>query len=286
MTRVSRSGWILLALALLAPAPLAAAPIVFSVGGDNTAASIQATVDAFRVVLGDPLNGNTPGPLPAGRREINWDGGGATNSVQGATPFDVFFNSRGGRFETPGTGFVQGSLVDGGDPANVTLGEFFANAAYDTTFGTFSPTRVFVPIDSTVTDALFFVPGASPVPATVTGFGAVFSDVDLADTTRVEFFNALGHPLFSTFVAPGTVPDGSLSFLGVLFDAGERIGSIRITTGNAALGPGVADGGSTDLVVMDDFLYSEPQAVPEPGTLVLMGAALAAAFSRRRLRAR
>ena len=36
----------------------------------------KVTVDAFRTALGDPNNGNNPGPLASGRREINWDGGG------------------------------------------------------------------------------------------------------------------------------------------------------------------------------------------------------------------
>ena len=50
------------------------APAVFQAAGP-TAASIQSTVDAFRAALGDPNNGNNPGPLSSGRREINWDGG-------------------------------------------------------------------------------------------------------------------------------------------------------------------------------------------------------------------
>ena len=48
----------------------------FSVGGNASTASIQATVDAFRAALGNPNNGNAAGPLASGRREINWDGGG------------------------------------------------------------------------------------------------------------------------------------------------------------------------------------------------------------------
>ena len=80
----------------------------------------------------------------------------------------------------------------------------------------------------------------------------------------------------------GTVASQSLSFLGVSFNAGERVGRVRITSGNAALGAAVNDGGATDLVVMDDFIYSEP--VPEPGTLSLAGLALfgLCAGSRRR----
>ena len=46
---------------------------------------------------------------------------------------------------------------------------------------------------------------------------------------------------------------------------------VRITTGNAALG-GLE--GANDLVAMDDFIFAEPTAVPESGTLALMGLGL------------
>ena len=62
---------------LLLPAAMDAAPITVSAAG-VIASDLQATVDGFRTALGDPNNGNAPGPLLAGRREINWDGGGAT----------------------------------------------------------------------------------------------------------------------------------------------------------------------------------------------------------------
>src|SRR5262245_40955837 len=71
-----------------------------------TASSIQSAVDQFRVSLGGANNGNGPAAA-TGRREINWDGGGSTATSPGPTPFDVFLNTRGGRFETPGSGFVQ-----------------------------------------------------------------------------------------------------------------------------------------------------------------------------------
>src|SRR5262245_12408551 len=99
-------GLILAAMTAICGAPAAAAPVVFSVGGSD-AASIQPTVDSFRAALGNPSNGNDPGPLYSGRREINWDRGGSNADAPGATPFDVFLNTRGGRFVSPGTGFIQ-----------------------------------------------------------------------------------------------------------------------------------------------------------------------------------
>jgi hypothetical protein len=53
-----------------------------------------------------------------------------------------------------------------------------------------------------------------------------------------------------------------LSFLGVKYDS-VGVARVRITLGERPLGAGVADisaGGALDLVVVDDFLYGEPQA--------------------------
>lgn len=242
-----------------------AAPMVFSAGGDNTLASIQATVDAFRTALGDPNNGNAAGPLLSGRREINWDGGGATTSSPAPTPFNGFLNTRGAQFLTPGTGFTQ-ATDDGLD------GLAGINPTYANTFEPFSPLRLFTPLGSTITDTLFFVPGTNGgVAATVGGFGAVFSDVDVAASTSIQFFDIGGSLLFSQSVPTGTVADESFSFLGVVFDAGELVSRVRITTGNTQLGP--ADGNGIDVVVMDDVFYREPQAVPEPATLLLLASA-------------
>ena len=270
-----RPGILVLALVtLLAALPVIAEaiPVVFSVGGDATTASIQPTVDVFRGALGSPNNGNAPGPLATGRREINWDGGGATNNSVAGTPFNGFLNIRGAQFTTSGTGFIQAPASGGTDGG---LAAFFGNATYGSTFGFFSPVRLFTPIGSNITDAFFFVPGSNgAVQATVSGFGAVFTDVDLAGSTSIQYFDLDGFLLFSQSVQPGTVADQSLSFLGVLFTGGERIARVRITSGNTPLGPN--DGGSVDVVVLDDLLYREPQAVLEPSTLFLLASGLGA----------
>ncbi len=57
------------------------------------------------------------------------------------------------------------------------------------------------------------------------------------------------------------------------FAAGERIGRVRITAGNAARGGNQPNG--IDLVAMEDFIYAEPirsaAAIPEPATLLWVG---------------
>lgn len=238
---------------------VSAQPTVFQASGPN-AASIQGAVDQFRVALGGANNGNAPGPLAGGRREINWDGGGSTATSIGPTPFDVFFNTRGGRFTTDGSGFLQA-------PAS-GLGDFFGNPFYSTIFRTFSPVRLFAPVGSNFTEAQFAIPGtAGGIPATTRGFGVVFTDVDRADALRfgrcnsctlVEYLDSNGRVLFRG-VAPASPGDGNLSFFGVVFDD-ARVARVRITTGSAEAGPTEFD--NVDLVMMDDFLYGEPQALP------------------------
>ena len=246
-----------------------APPAVFQAAGPN-AASIQSSVDAFRAALGNPNNGNAPGPLATGRREINWDGGGGVAATTDpVTPFNVFLNTRGGQFTTPGIGLSQ--APPSGGPQDGLAG-LFNNPTYGTIFSTFSPLRLFTPVGSNITNALFFIPGSNgSVPATVTGFGAVLTDVDQPDgsgpdgkhgnrgaSTLVEFFGANGELLFSSFV-PASPGDGSQSFFGVKFND-ARIARVRITTGDAA--PGPDDDSKNDIVMMDDFIYGEPQALP------------------------
>jgi hypothetical protein len=100
------------------------------------------------------------------------------------------------------------------------------------------------------------VPGTSTA-ATVDGFGAVFTDVNTDNSTRIEYFDVNGALLLRQNVLPGSTNRGGLSFLGVGFDAGERVFLVRITSGNSLLKTP-----ARDVVVMDDFIYGEPQPLP------------------------
>ena len=244
-------------------------PAVFQAAGPN-AASIQSVVDAYRAALGNPNNGNA-GSLMTGHREINWDGAGGvdTSTTPPANPFNVFLNTRGSQFTTPGIGLSQAPPSGG---AQGGLAVLFNNPSYATIFRPFSNFRLFTPVGSNITDALFFVPGSGgSIPASVSGFGAVFTDVDQPDgsgpgekhgnrgaSTLVEFFGANGELLYSSFV-PASPGDGNLSFFGVVFND-ARITRVRITTGDTA--PGPDDDRKNDIVMMDDFIYGEPHALP------------------------
>ena len=243
------------------PQPVTVPPIVFQAAGPN-AASIQSTVDQFRASLGGVNNGNTNGPLATGRREINWDGGGSTNTSPGPTPFTVFLNSRGGLMETPGSGFVQA-------PAS-GLADTFFNPSLATTFEAFSPVRLFAPLDSTVTDVTFFVPGGGNIPAMTSGFGAVFADVDSPDgggsrvrqskrvrSSLIAYYDADGKLLYQSAI-PSSLGTATLSFFGIVFPE-PRIAFVRIITGRKNPSQGLDP--EVDLVVMDDFIYGEPQRI-------------------------
>jgi hypothetical protein len=74
----------------------------------------------------------------------------------------------------------------------------------------------------------------------------------------MEFFDVNGQLLFSSFV-PASPGDAGFSFLGIKFND-ARIFSVRIKTGDVA--PGPDDDAKHDIVMMDDFIYGEPRALP------------------------
>lgn len=251
-----------------------------------TPADITATRDAFRADLGGGSTAGPNGSFGGVRREINWDGVPANFSAPNLLPA-TFFNvnsPRGVIFSTPGTGFmVSGASTDSGpgQPAAANFGNI--DPSYTNTFAPFSAERLFTSIGSNITDINFFVPGTN-TPGLTRGFGVVFSDVDLANATSIQLFG-VGHSLLGTFFVPNLTGTQTFSFIGISYPT-PVISSVRILAGNTDLGPGAVDqnGNVVDVVAMDDFLYGEPVAVPEPTTLamLILGAGLLAHRMRKR----
>ncbi|MCQ3975314.1 MAG: hypothetical protein DPW09_17870 [Anaerolineae bacterium] len=226
-------------------------PTVISGAGD-----ITAVVEEYRQVFGGQNNGGERGSFADGYREINWDSLPDELAVPNAYPSD-FFNgpvaprARGIVLVTPGEGLFVSADSDNSAGALPRFGNI--NPGYADSFKTFSEERLFSPVGSNIVEATFYVPGTN-TPAVVRGFGAVYTDVD-TEHTAFEYFDINGNSL-GKFGTP--IADAGLSFLGVAFPE-PIVHRVRIAYGTDALGPD--DSPETDVAVMDNFIYSEPQPV-------------------------
>lgn len=215
---------------------------VVSASGDLTTALAQ-----FRGLLGDPLNGVTPGPLTSGRREIKWDGVRPEVTNTDALPLDNFRPN----------GLIYGNLGTG---LRVSDNDFRdIDPSYADQFNAFSAPKTFAPIGDPNSEVTFVIPG-SDTPAAVRGFGVVFSDVDRVGSASIKLFTADGQSL-GQYHAPARTDANGFSFVGVAF-ADPIVARVVIQSGQAPLATGVldvSDGGNRDLVVFDDLLFGEPR---------------------------
>jgi hypothetical protein len=204
-------------------------------------------VNGFASSLGAD-DGEQPGSQTGGRRQVDWEDVPDAMASPALLPGDFFDvqSPRGLILGTPGSGVAVSRSIAQGQPRFADI-----DASYAATFGAYSGERIFAPLGSTETDVSFRVPGTD-TPALVAGFGAVFTSVDDAGGTTVQFLAADGSVL-------GTVaaPTGRFAFAGA---TGTGIAGARILTGTAALGRGVVDDAGHDVVAMDDFVYGEPRA--------------------------
>jgi hypothetical protein len=227
-----------------------AAFITFEGTGANIA-SITPTRDAFRAAVGGGTVAGANGDFGGVRREINWDGVPANFSDPNALPADFFnVNSpRGVVFSTPGTGFLVSANAGGATP--VLFG-------FPNDFQAFSSQKLFTPINSNITDVNFFVPGTTTA-ATTSAFGLIFTDVEAAGATKLEFFDQNNSLIYTRDALVGG--NQGFSFVGAVANAGEQIGRVRIISGaNSIVSNGVLGNPNDDVVVMDDFLYATPVA--------------------------
>lgn len=271
-------GKLSLSLIALSLPTLASAQLTVRSAGAADAATLLPTVAQFRTEIGGANNGVGAFAGSGGRREINWDavpnGFSAPNNLPGG-----FFNQNSQRgLQMTGVGTTTGFMVSDSATGNGVGVRFDnLNLAYSSIFQTFSPQKLFVPLGGNQYDIRFFVPLTGPavagnVPATVSSFGAIFADVDLANGASLSFFD-LSDALIGTVSGAAGAPDGGLTFLGAHSSVG--IARIRVTQGVGAILQDDVPGAGQDMVAADDFIYSEPVAAasssaPEPGTLAFV----------------
>ncbi len=215
---------------------------------------ISTKLNEFRQLLGAALNTTTG--QTSGRREINWDGVPDQFALQ-SLPANFFNPTESGSQQSLQRGFVYQSS---GDFRVSAAGFKEVNASAAAEFASFSGNKSFANVSSALWTTSFQVAGQLTA-ATVKGFGVVFTDVDAANTSSLEFFDTNDKSL-GKFFAPVHDNSSPHSFLGVQF-SNARISKIKIAHGNGALiagGKDISDGGLNDLVVLDDFLYDEPLA--------------------------
>jgi hypothetical protein len=244
--------------AMLAIAATAfAAPVARNAAGAN-AAAVQATVEQFRADLGGANNGNG-NSFTSGRREINWDGAPDTVSSPNNLAFNAFAG-RGAIFNSVANFTGDNPFIlsaDANNPTNAAARYGDIDPSYAGIFQTFSAERLFVARGSNVIEIRFVIPGTQ-IPATVSGFGAIFCDVDDNNNTFMEFYDIAGKQIAEAQPQPW---DGGLSFLGISFNGGERAAKVVMRLGNAPLATGNVDGqNGIDVVATDDFIYGEPRA--------------------------
>ncbi len=198
------------------------------------------------------------------RREINWDGVPVGFSDTSLMPADFFnVNSpRGVVFSAPGTGFLVSA--NSGGATSPLFG-------FPSDFQAFSEQKLFTAQNSPITDVNFFLPGTN-TPATTSAFGLIFVDVEVANDTKIDFFDANNNLIFTRFAE--VAGNQGFSFVGGVANAGEQIARVRITSGvNTIVSNGVLGNQVDDIVVMDDFLHATPtsSSVPEPLPVSLLG---------------
>ena len=220
--------------------------MLFRASGD-----IGHTITAFRNQLEAGLS-RGPGPS-VGHREINWDG--IPDSLLAKELPTDFFNPVGPHVPVA----RQRGLVyatNGGSFQVSKDGFSEVNAQAASEFRSFSGDKMFANVGAGQWPATFQVPGTT-TPATVKGFGIVFADVDLPNSTFIEYFNE--ERSLGKFFVPPHDASSSFSFIGIYFKK-DKITSVKIShQGRLIEGKkDVTQGGTDDLVALDDFLYSEP----------------------------
>ena len=133
------------------------------------------------------------------------------------------------------------------------------NPTYAAEFAALSTPKLFAPVGTNQVEVLFRIPGSDTVAA-VRSFGAVVVDVDRPDASRLKAYDK-DNRLLADIAVPVRAAGTPFSLAGVSF-ADPIITRVVISLGEVPLGAQINDvsgGGAGDVVVLDDFAYSEPQ---------------------------
>lgn len=193
-------------------------------------------------------------PLAQGReRNINWDGGAVTALTLGATtdfPPALFLNGAGLRQINIGDA-GQGVVVS--EDSFATLPDASANPSAGQGFGNVSPTVNFSVIGGNRVTVRFFL-ADQVTPALVHGFGAIFTDVELAQKSGLRFFDANDNLLLDVRAAAGA--SGASQFVGGVLGQAV-VARVEIDFGdNGTFGTATENpGAGIDQVVVDDFRF-------------------------------
>jgi hypothetical protein len=249
---------------------------------------LEATDNNDETAEGDGIKG-IAGPAATGHREVVWDGvpGKFRNRPDfSETFFDrdapakagvrggIIFRALGGTGEEVND-VLNGVLPDpaapvGGDDAPLGGDYSNINPKFAGTLLSFTQSAQFATLGTVVTEISFHVAGTAQ-KAVVSGLGIVFTSVDRANTTSVEYFDESGRRIARIFapvqshgpfpVAGPLVADSfPYSFVG-FHDANARIARVRVTAGEIPIDKAESDlpKGAKDVVTFDDVYYAEPR---------------------------
>jgi hypothetical protein len=243
-------------------------PLTFSgVGGTNTSGGAFTALTNFETAIGGSKNTATA-PQTGGFRVINWDGvkldgtdfGGGSNTTVINTGKTVGIPLN--RFQAQGTFFEQVYAVSGDGFTDV-------NPNVTGLFPAFSPSNTFAMFNDNTIDQSFVLPsatGTTPALAGTRGFGAIFINNEVANTSSIEYFHG-AQSLGKFFVPVGT--QGQPEFLGELFN-NPIVTKVTLTLGTDVLfsfdgttasGTSMNNPPTHNLVVTDDFVYPEPVSI-------------------------
>jgi len=252
-----------LVLFFVAAAAAAQASQEFKASGANPS-DIAPAVQQFRTALGGANNGEY-NSFTSGYREVSWDDVPDNLAAPGVMNNGGYYNAnspRGLVFASVAEAFFGTDKepfevsADNSNPTNTAVRFGNINATYANEFKAYSGERIFAAVRYHEIDVNFRIPGTN-IPASVKGFGIVFTDVDLGANTAALYYDEKGNML-GYEVAQGF--DKGFSFVGFIPASGKRIARVHLILGDSSLSQFNYDDENHDVVAMDNVIYGEPRA--------------------------